>query len=865
MTGIPTGRAIVGLLTVAALLAPPSVGAGEPPSAPGGTVIEMAPGVEHRREAHPRLDGRLVALSRNPDRGIPGRAPSVYGFDPRTDRVVIEVYALDGKGAAVEVALNARGATGVVRFEDAIVAEVPVGALTVLGEDSRIGWISATAIPHAEGTGEGVGAIAAAAWHDAGITGAGIKIAVIDLGFGGYESLLGTELPAKVHTFDTCGGMGAPEDHGTAVAEIVHEVAPHATLYLMCIEDTGDLAAAVDHAIDQGVTVISHSVGWLNTGRGDGTGPFMGSILETARDNGILWVNSAGNYAEQHWGGTFDGPNGAFHDFGGGDETITFTLAAGKTVTAYLKWDDWPTSSNDYDLYLYGGPVEPACAPSGASACSIDEQSGTQLPTESLQYTHPGPGAGTFHLKISRFSAPGTPPMDLFVLGDVAVPIEHNDPDRSLNDLAGSPIILAAGAFCFENGPFCASSGAVESFSSRGPNINGLVKPDLAAPDGVSSGSLGLFFGTSAAAPHTSGAAALLQEAEGLCSPVALHLLMLGQTEAVGDPVPNNDYGHGRLLLDSPPTPPDPVIRYAGANRYATAAQTSQADFPCGARTVFVATGENFPDALAAAAVAGSFNAPILLVQANSVPKATSDELARLDPDQIVILGGTAVVSAAVATALAGHAPVTRLAGSNRYATAVEVSKFAFPVPAAVTDVFVATGTGFADALAGGPAGAYLGGPVLLVEPNALPVVTATEIQRLGPQRVWVLGGPAAVSNAVVAQIEGLGFTTIRVSGANRYATAVEVSRLVFLGPTAETDGSIVHRVYIAVGTNFPDAVAGGGVAGLRFAPVLLVEANSIAQVVTDEVTRLNPRQIVILGGTAVVSTAVEVALEALI
>jgi putative cell wall-binding protein len=447
--------------------------------------------------------------------------------------------------------------------------------------------------------------------------------------------------------------------------------------------------------------------------------------------------------------------------------------------------------------------------------------------------------------------------MDLFVLGP-AEPIEHNVAARSLNDPAGSPIVLAAGAFHW-------NTGAVESFSSRGPNINGLVKPDLAAPDGVSSGSLGLFFGTSAAAPHTSGAAALLQEAEGLCSPVALHLLMLGQTEAVGDPVPNNDYGHGRLLLDSPPTPPDPVIRYAGANRYATAAQTSQADFPCGARTVFVATGENFPDALAAAAVAGGLNAPILLVQANSVPKATSDELARLDPDQIVILGGTAVVSAAVATALAGHAPVTRLAGSNRYATAVEVSKFAFPVPAAVTDVFVATGTGFADALAGGPAGAYLGGPVLLVEPNALPAVTATEIQRLGPQRVWVLGGPAAVSNAVVAQIEGLGFTTIRVSGANRYATAVEVSKLVFLGPTAETDGSIVHRVYIAVGTNFPDAVAGGGVAGLRFAPVLLVEANSIAQVVTDEVTRLNPRQIVILGGTAAVSTAVEVALEALI
>jgi putative cell wall-binding protein len=104
-----------------------------------------------------------------------------------------------------------------------------------------------------------------------------------------------------------------------------------------------------------------------------------------------------------------------------------------------------------------------------------------------------------------------------------------------------------------------------------------------------------------------------------------------------------------------------------------------------------------------------------------------------------------------------------------------------------------------------------------------------------------------------------------RVSGANRYDTSVAASKNAPRSATVETAGVVSHRVYIAVGTNFPDALAGAGVAGIRHAPVLLVQQNSIPQAVIDEIKRLNPREIVILGGTAVVSSAVANQLRALL
>ncbi|MCW2680495.1 MAG: N-acetylmuramoyl-L-alanine amidase family 2, partial [Frankiales bacterium] len=185
------------------------------------------------------------------------------------------------------------------------------------------------------------------------------------------------------------------------------------------------------------------------------------------------------------------------------------------------------------------------------------------------------------------------------------------------------------------------------------------------------------------------------------------------------------------------------VQRVAGAGRYETAAQVSSTVFASPAPLAYVATGADYPDALAGAAAAGAVRAPLLLVARDSVPSATAQELARLDPERIVVLGGAGAVSDSVTRALASHAPsVSRLAGVDRYATAAAVAR-SLGTP---RGYFLATGRGFADALTGGPAAARAGAPVLLVPTSCIPAVVHVEMERHEYPPVTVLGGTGAVS-----------------------------------------------------------------------------------------------------------------------
>ncbi len=196
-----------------------------------------------------------------------------------------------------------------------------------------------------------------------------------------------------------------------------------------------------------------------------------------------------------------------------------------------------------------------------------------------------------------------------------------------------------------------------------------------------------------------------------------------------------------------------PVVRWAGNDRYATAATVSQKSFSPGVPVAYVATGLAFPDALSGGAIAGKNGGPILLVKQNALPASTAAELDRLNPGKIVILGGAGAVNGAVATALGRYGPVSRLSGSDRYATAVAVSRAAYGNAGAIA-AFVATGSNFPDGLAGGPVAALVPGPLLLVAPGTLPGTVATELRRLAPDTVWVLGGPGSVSGSVVTSID---------------------------------------------------------------------------------------------------------------
>ena len=286
------------------------------------------------------------------------------------------------------------------------------------------------------------------------------------------------------------------------------------------------------------------------------------------------------------------------------------------------------------------------------------------------------------------------------------------------------------------------------------------------------------------------------------------------------------------------------VRRIAGTDRYATAVAISQASHPTGAPVVVLTTGGAFPDALAGGPAAAALGAPVLLIATDSVPPVVVDELDRLNPARVLLLGGTAAVSPTPVDELeqAGYA-VERIAGAGRYETAALVSQEVFSAGTPV--VYIATGEDYPDALAGAAAAAAADAPVLLVAQDALPQATAEELTRLKPQRVVVLGGPNAVSATVEQSLASYAPTVTRISGADRYATAAAVARATPGRP---------DEIFLATGQGFADALAGGPAAAAAGAPVLLVPPTCIPGPVHAEMQRHEFPPVILLGGNAVLT-----------
>lgn len=299
-------------------------------------------------------------------------------------------------------------------------------------------------------------------------------------------------------------------------------------------------------------------------------------------------------------------------------------------------------------------------------------------------------------------------------------------------------------------------------------------------------------------------------------------------------------------------TPFDFVERQFGADRYATAARVSFRAHPFhGIGAAYVTAGSDFPDALSAAAAAARAGAPVLLTRPTGLPDPTRKELGALRPSQTVVVGGPGAVSETVERqigSIVGGAP-RRLSGVDRFATAADVSALWPSAPV----VYLADGMNFPDALAGAAAAGSTGAPVLLTRRATLPEATASALARLRPSKIVVLGGTGVVSDetaALAAAATGVATTVQRLSGADRYATAVAVSQATF--PRAG-----VPVVYVASGQAFPDALAGAAAAGRRGGPVLLTPQAALPTTVLAELRRLQPKRVVVLGGPSVVSDTV--------
>ena len=199
----------------------------------------------------------------------------------------------------------------------------------------------------------------------------------------------------------------------------------------------------------------------------------------------------------------------------------------------------------------------------------------------------------------------------------------------------------------------------------------------------------------------------------------------------------------------------------------------------------------------------------------------------------------------------AGLEGVERVSGANRFATAAALATARFEP--GVSAAFVVTGRGFADALASAAAASALGGPVLLSERETLPTETSDALTDLAPGEIIVVGGPGAVSDAVLAELGDLAPTT-RVAGASRYETAVALSELVF--PTPVGDEGL--PLFVASGEGFADALSGAAAAASSpTTPLLLTQAGALPEATRAELQRQHPPSVYVLGGTGAVSEAV--------
>jgi hypothetical protein len=303
--------------------------------------------------------------------------------------------------------------------------------------------------------------------------------------------------------------------------------------------------------------------------------------------------------------------------------------------------------------------------------------------------------------------------------------------------------------------------------------------------------------------------------------------------------------------------------RLFGDDRYKTACAIWEQTLPeVSASSAVLATGQNFPDALSAAALAGAVEGPLLLVKPDSVPPEVLSTLHLLGVNGVYIVGGANVVSDNVKNALeADGFNVIRIYGSDRYQTAAAVAAEVKYVmgPRYSNRVFVATGLNFPDALAASPWSYASGIPVLLTKTDSLPASTASAIQSGGTSGVWIVGGETVVTPAVRSAIDALPGILLprRLAGATRYETAVAVAN-------ESTGVDIVpemhwHEPGLATGLNFPDALAGGAALGAWGSPLLLTATTElpVATSASLSANKADVYRISVMGGTNVVSPGV--------
>lgn len=395
---------------------------------------------------------------------------------------------------------------------------------------------------------EGVTTINADALHADGITGENVTIGVIDFGFDPTNSEIKRNLVEYRSFTQNSGIQGAGETaHGTAVAEIISDTAPDADLYVANFDTSVEYVDAAEWLHAQDVDVIVTSIGFVGVPY-DGTS-FISQSADRIVDDGVVWVNSAGNYAKLHWQGSMkDTDQDRWLEFNDEDETNYLQNPSEGTIKISLTWDDWNQSNQDYDLYLYR---DPAIGEDQLVAKSAVSQTGSQTPTEFIE-TDIDPGfLDEYYVAVRNYDTSENHKFNLYVT-EGAETLQYTVSQGSLSAPATGDQVLSIGAFDHETGD-------QEPFSSAGPTEDGDQGIDVLGPDGVTTSGYtrdctlfffcegSTFYGTSAAAPHAAGVTGLMLTKNQQLQPSKVEQLL----ESTASDVPTGGFsytsGHGEI------------------------------------------------------------------------------------------------------------------------------------------------------------------------------------------------------------------------------------------------------------------------------------------------------------------------------
>jgi subtilisin family serine protease len=379
---------------------------------------------------------------------------------------------------------------------------------------------------------EGKDVIFTVDWHEQGITGTGVKVAVLDVGFSGWEDLVGTELPEGIVDH----GRGGEEDdavtgtssHGTAVSEVIHDIAPGAELHLWQFRTEVEFFAALEEVLEEDIDVVNASIGFDNVWHADGASPFALAVDQVV-DEGVVYVAAAGNETGKYRIGELTDVDGdGWAEIGGMDSVQVTNAFAGSKVS--LRWSEpFGEASTDLDLVLFDDDGD---------ECDISEevQDGDDNPTESAECVVNGPWVHAW-IRVDSGSIEG---LTAYVYAPYGVTFAAEASTLTLPADAEGAISIGA---------YDGRSGELLEYSSRGPTDDGRIKPDFVAPSGVSTTSYSVpFDGTSAAAPHVTGVAALILDRKRRNAGTEdVYAVLLEQVEDLGEAGQDNDFGHGAV------------------------------------------------------------------------------------------------------------------------------------------------------------------------------------------------------------------------------------------------------------------------------------------------------------------------------